>query len=54
MKLTAFTLLIIGTVGLLVNELIFDWGRVATIILAGFNVIGLAILVFSHWGSRDN
>ncbi len=53
MKLTAFILLIIGTIGLLLNELVFDWGRLATIILAVFNLVGLATLAFSHWVMRD-
>ena len=54
MKSIAFILLIIGTVGLLLNELIFDWGRVATIIFAVFNLIGFATLAYSHWGTRGN
>ena len=49
MKLIAFILLIIGTVGLIFNELVFDWGRVATLILAVFNLIGLAILALPYW-----
>ena len=48
-KLTAFILLIIGTVGLLTNELILDWGRVATISFAVFNVLGLTILAIVNW-----
>ena len=54
MKLTAFILLIIGTVGLLLNELVFDWGTVATIILAVLNLIGLVILAVSHWAKKDS
>jgi len=38
-KLTAFILLIIGTIGLLVNEFVADWGRVGTIVFAVFNFI---------------
>lgn len=49
-KLSAFILLIIGTTGLLMNELMFDWGRVATPTFAALNVIGLAILAFTSWG----
>ena len=51
-KLGAFILLGIGTIGLLSNEFIFDWGRVATLIFAVFNFVGLAILAFSYWGMR--
>ena len=47
-KLTAFILLIIGTIGLLVNEFIFDWGRVGTLVFAVFNFIGLAILAITY------
>jgi hypothetical protein len=50
-RATAFVLLIIGTLGLLVNELVFDWGRVATIFLAVLNVIGLILICFAAGGS---
>ena len=53
MKSIAFILLIIGTIGLLVNEFVFDWGRVATVIFAVSNLVGLAILAFSYWRTRD-
>ena len=43
-KRGAFILLIIGTAGLLINEFIFDWGRVATVVFAIFNIAGLVIL----------
>ena len=33
-KLIAFIFLIIGTLGLLINEYAFDWGRVATLVFA--------------------
>ena len=49
-KLSAFILLIIGTLGLLINEFIFDWGRTATLTFAALNVVGLAILAYTHWG----
>ena len=51
-KLTAFILLMIGTIGLLMNELVFDWGRVTTLTFAGLNVLGLAILAFTIWGIK--
>jgi hypothetical protein len=50
---TAFALLIIGTLGLLVNELVFDWGRVATIFLAVLNVIGLILICFAAGGGSS-
>ncbi len=43
-KLIAFILLIIGTIGLLVNEFVIDWGRGATITFAYLNVLGLVLL----------
>ena len=52
MKLIAFILLIIGTVGLLLNEFVFDWGRVATLLFAVSNLIGLATLAISYWRTR--
>lgn len=53
MKLIAFILLIIGTVGLLLNELVFDWGTVATLIFAFSNLIGFVTLAFSHWSTKN-
>ena len=47
-KLSAFILLIIGTLGLLINEFAFDWGRVATIVFAIVNLTGLAILAAKY------
>ena len=52
-KLAAFILLTIGTLGLLINELISDWGRVATIIFAILNFIGLAILAATYLWMRN-
>jgi hypothetical protein len=51
-KLIAFILLIIGTLGLIINEFIFDWGSVATIIFAAINAVGLVILAFEFWIAR--
>jgi len=51
-KLSAFILLIIGTLGLLINELVFDWGSTATLTFAALNVVGLAILAYTHWGMK--
>ncbi|MFC2017157.1 hypothetical protein ACFLUD_01935 [Chloroflexota bacterium] len=53
MKLIAFILLIIGTIGLLLNEFLFDWGTVVTIIFAACNLIGLVTLAISLWVVRD-
>ena len=52
-KLTAFILLIIGTIGLLVNEFIFDWGRTGTLVFAVFNFVGLATLAIMYFRMKD-
>ena len=52
-KAGAFILLGTGTIGLLMNEFIFDWGRVITLTFAALNVLGLAILAFTTWGIKD-
>ena len=49
----AFILLVTGTVGLLVNEFVFDWGRPITILLACLNVVGLVVLPFAMRGARQ-
>lgn len=51
-KLSAFILLVIGTLGLLINEFIFDWGDTATLTFAALNVVGLAILAYTYWNMK--
>jgi type IV secretory pathway VirB2 component (pilin) len=51
-RLIAFILLVIGTVGLLVNEFAIDWGRVATLIFAVFNCIGLVTLALTFLSKK--
>lgn len=48
-ELIPFILLIIGTLGLLLNELVFEWGQTATLSLAAANVIGLLALGYIGW-----
>ena len=52
-RLSAFILLIIGTLGLLINEFVFDWGSAATLTFAAVNVVGLATLAFAFWGMKS-
>lgn len=52
-KLTAFILLTLGTIGLLVNEFVLEWGRAGTLVFAVFNVIGLAILATIYLRMKD-
>ena len=49
-KLSAFILLSIGTLGLLINEFIFYLGRIATLTFASINFVGLAALASVYWG----
>jgi len=51
-RLIAFILLIIGTIGLIINEFIFDWGSAATLTFAAVNIVGFAILAFAFWGAK--
>ena len=57
-KLSGFILVGIGTLGLLITELVSDWGNAGspnfTLIFAAVNVVGLAILAFAHWGMRQD
>ena len=49
LKLGSFILIFIGTLGLLLNEFMFDWGRTVTIIFAAINLVGLVTLVSTTW-----
>jgi len=51
-RITAFVLLIVGTLGLLANEFILYWGRPATATFAAFNFLGLVILALMTWGIK--
>ena len=51
-KLNAFILLIVGTLGLLMNEYILHWGRFGTLLFAAFNMIAIAFLCFSYWDNK--
>ena len=51
-KLIAFILLIVGTLGLLLNELLFRWGTAAVLMFALLNVVGLAMLAVKTLGCK--
>ncbi len=55
-KLVGFILILIGTLGLLITEFIYDWGRAGwvdfTIIFGSISAVGLATLAFAHWSMR--
>lgn len=48
----AFIFLIVGTIGLLINEFAFNWGRCATLTFAAINIVGFATLAFTKWGMK--
>ncbi len=52
-KITGFVLIFVGTVGLLLNEFVFDASSSCPIILAVANFVGLVSLAFAHFGMRD-
>jgi len=51
-NLIAFFLLIIGTLGLLLNELIFAWGTTAALAFALSNLSGLILLALTSRRSK--
>ena len=44
--------LFVGTIGLLISEVVFNWGRCATLTFAAINIVGLATLAFTKWGMK--
>jgi len=52
-RLIAFILLIIGTLGLIINDFVFNWGSAATVTFAAINVLGLVVLAFAFWVARE-
>ena len=51
-KITAFILIITGTVGLLLNEFVWEHSSTRTIIFAVVDFVGLVNLAFAHFGMR--
>ncbi len=52
-KISGFSLIIIGTAGLLLNEFTWEHSSTRTIIFAVVNFVGLVNLAFTHFGMRD-
>ena len=52
LSIGAFALVIVGTIGLLANEFVFDWGRAATLVFAALNAVGLVGLGLTFFGRR--
>ena len=53
LKTTAFILIIIGTLGLLLNEFVWEHSSTRTIIFAVVDFVGLVNLAFAHFGMRN-
>jgi hypothetical protein len=51
-KISGFVLIVVGTVGLLLNEFVWDGGTTRTIIFAVVDFVGLVNLAFAHFGMR--
>ena len=49
-KSSGFILIIVGTVGLLLNEFVWEHSSTRTIILAVVDFVGLCNLAFAHFG----
>ena len=54
LKISASILIIIGTLGLLLNEFVCEHSSTRTIIFAVVNFVGLVSLSFAHFGMRKN
>ena len=55
-EVVGFSLIIIGTVGLLVTEFALESGCTASLltkVFAASNGVGLATLAYAHWGMRS-
>ena len=54
-KLIGFILIALGTLGLIINEFVFDWWgwQHATKLFAAANVAGFIALAFAHWGMKQ-
>jgi len=53
LKIAGFTLITVGTIGLLLNEFVWDAGTSLTIIFAVVDFVGLVNLAFTHFGMRE-
>jgi len=52
-KLAGFILIIVGTVGILLNEFVGEYSSTRTIVFAVVDLVGLVNLAFAHWGMRE-
>jgi len=54
LKTTAFILIFIGTIGLLLNEFVWEHSTTRTIIFAVVDFVGLVNLAFAHFAMRKS
>ena len=52
--MSGFILVIIGTVGLLLNEFVWEHSFSRAIILAMVNIVGLIDIAFAHFGMKKS
>jgi len=53
-KISGFVLIIVGTLGLLLNEFVWDTSSSRTIIFAVVDFVGLVNLAFAQFGMRKS
>jgi hypothetical protein len=53
-RISGFVLIIVGTVGLLLNEFVWEDGTTRAIIFAVVDFVGLVNLAFAHFGMRGD
>ena len=53
-KISGFALILVGTVGLLLNEFVLDASSSCTISFAVVNFVGLVSLAFAHFVMRKS
>jgi hypothetical protein len=53
-RISGLVLIIVGTVGLLLNEFVWEDGTTRTIIFAVVDFVGLVNLAFAHFGMRGD
>jgi hypothetical protein len=53
-RISGLVLIIVGTVGLLLNEFVWEDGTTRTIIFAVVDLVGLVNLAFANFGMRGD
>jgi len=53
-KISGFVLIIVGTVGLLLSEFVWEHSSTRTIIFAVVDFVGLVNLAFAHFGMQQS